>query len=95
MELGDITVESLTPARLACQPFSAAFFKSFQQYDSKMDARLKRAKARGAVLRHVGSLAAEDARAEIQELPLEHPFANTKGAIRSSRSPHTIIRLLR
>jgi len=45
-----------------------------------MAARLARARARGAVLRYVGTLDGEKARAGIKEFPRDHPIAATKGS---------------
>ncbi len=80
MEIKDVEVESLTPPTLSNQPFSPAFFRSFQAYDPVMAERLERARSRGAIIRYVGSLVGESARAQIQELPIDHPFATTKGS---------------
>lgn len=80
MELKDVDVESLTPPLLSNRPFSPAFFRSFQPYDAAMAERLMRARSRGAVIRYVGSLVGEYARAQVQEFPLDHPFATTKGS---------------
>ncbi len=80
MEIKDVEVETLTPPTLSNQPFSPAFFRSFQAYDPVMAERLERARSRGAIIRYVGSLVGESARAQIQELPIDHPFATTKGS---------------
>ena len=44
-----------------------------------MAQRLQRAKARGAVLRYVGTFERGCARADIKEFPRDHFFATTKG----------------
>ena len=48
--------------------------------DAAMQRRLERAQSRGAVLRYVGVLEGDRARAEMREFPRDHPFAGTKGS---------------
>ena len=48
--------------------------------DTTMKRRLERARSRGAVLRYVGILESNRARAEMREFPRDHPFAGTKGS---------------
>ena len=48
--------------------------------DAAMSRRLQRARSRGAVLRYVGVLEGERARAEMRQFPRDHPFAGTKGS---------------
>jgi len=45
-----------------------------------MQRRLERARSHGAVLRYVGVLEGDRARAEMREFPRDHPFAGTKGS---------------
>jgi homoserine dehydrogenase len=45
-----------------------------------MAARLNRARGRGAVLRYVGTLSGNRARAGIKELSRDHPIAATRGS---------------
>jgi aspartokinase/homoserine dehydrogenase 1 len=80
LEIEDVRVESLVPPRLARGTYSPRFFESFAAEDAKMAARLARARARGAVLRYVGTLDGEKARAGIKEFPRDHPIAATKGS---------------
>ncbi len=80
LEIQDVRVESLVPARLARGKYSPRFFASYAAEDSAMAARLKRARARGAVLRYVGTLEGDRARAGIKEFPRDHPIAATKGS---------------
>src|SRR5438876_4410635 len=94
MEIGDVRVQSLVPKNLAAGPFSERFFTLFAEYDSVMEARLKRAQSRRAVLRYVGMLEAGNARAGIKEFPRDHPIAATKGsdniiAFTTKRYAHT------
>jgi bifunctional aspartokinase / homoserine dehydrogenase 1 len=80
MEIDDVRVESLVPRNLARGAFSPRFFAAFARYDEAMAGRLKRARARDAVLRYVGTLEKGRARAGIKEFPREHPIAATKGS---------------
>ena len=55
------------------------FFSTYAAHDVEMEQRLQRARARGAVLRYVGTFEHGCARAEIREFPRDHFFAATKG----------------
>jgi aspartokinase/homoserine dehydrogenase 1 len=79
MELDDVSVDSLVPRGLTGGPFSPQFFSTYAAHDAEMRQRLQRARARGAVLRYVGTLERGRARAEIREFPRDHSFATTKG----------------
>jgi len=79
MELDEVSVDSLVPRWLTDGPFSPQFFSSYAAHDAEMGQRLQRARARGAVLRFVGTLERGRACAEIREYPRDHPFATTKG----------------
>jgi bifunctional aspartokinase / homoserine dehydrogenase 1 len=48
--------------------------------DAAIGRRLQKARSRGAVLRYVGVLEGDRARAEMREFPRDHPFAGTKGS---------------
>lgn len=76
LELGDVKVESLVPGALA-QCGVEDFLERLTEFDAPMLARLEAARARGHVLRYVGSVSI-DGQAEVGlvELPLSHPFAN-------------------
>jgi aspartokinase/homoserine dehydrogenase 1 len=76
LELADVRVESLVPAALASSSVPE-FLERLDEFDAPMLARLEAARARGHVLRYVGSVGA-DGRAEVGvvELPASHPFAN-------------------
>ena len=76
LELADVKVESLVPAALADCGVDD-FLERLTEFDSPMLARLEAARARGQVLRYVGSVSV-DGRAEVGlvELPKAHPFAN-------------------
>jgi aspartokinase/homoserine dehydrogenase 1 len=64
MEIEDVRVESLVGSRM----------------DQELERRLRRAQARGAVLRYVGTLEGGRARAGLKEFPRDHPIATTKGS---------------
>jgi bifunctional aspartokinase / homoserine dehydrogenase 1 len=80
MDIDDVRVESLVPRRLAKAPFSPRFFSAYAREDAGMARRLKRAQARNAVLRYVGTLEGGRARAGIREFPRDHPIAGTLGS---------------
>ena len=80
MELGDVDVDSLVPARLAGGKFSPQFFAAYAREDARMRDRFTRAAARGNVLRYVGSLEKGRARAGLKEFPKAHPVASAKGS---------------
>ena len=80
MELDDVGVDSLVPRCLTDGPFSQRFFSTYAAHDAEMEHRFQRARARGAVLRYVGTLERGRACAEIREFPRDHSFATTKGS---------------
>jgi aspartokinase/homoserine dehydrogenase 1 len=80
MEFDDVCVDGLVPGCLTEGPFSQQFFSTYAAHDAGMGQRLQQARARGAVLRYVGTLERGRARAEIREFPRDHPFAATKGS---------------
>ena len=76
LEISDVEVESLVPSELAGCGIDE-FVERLAEFDAPMLARLEAARARGNVLRYVGSVGV-DGRAEVGvvELPTAHPFAN-------------------
>jgi bifunctional aspartokinase / homoserine dehydrogenase 1 len=80
MELDDVSVDSLVPRSLTEGAFSQQFFQAYAAHDAEMAERLQRARARGTVLRYVGTFERGRARAAIRELPRDHRFATTKGS---------------
>ena len=76
LEMADVEVESLVPAALANCGIDE-FVDRLPEFDEPMLARLEAARARGQVLRYVGSVGV-DGRAQVGvvELPGSHPFAN-------------------
>jgi aspartokinase/homoserine dehydrogenase 1 len=76
LELGDVEVESLVPAALQDCGIDD-FIERLPEFDETMLARLESAKARGHVLRYVGSVSVDGkAKVGVVELPTSHPFAN-------------------
>jgi len=80
MELRDIRVESLVPASLRRGPYSENFYSHLAHFDSLMQRRVEKARARGMVLRYVGTLHRQKAFAGLQEVRSTHPLASTKGS---------------
>lgn len=80
MDMRNIRVENLVPASLRQVPFSKDFFTRFAKHDKAIQKRLEGARLRGAVLRYVGILQGRAAFAGLKEIPLNHPFASTKGS---------------
>jgi aspartokinase/homoserine dehydrogenase 1 len=94
MEIDDVCVDTLVPRCLTDGPFSERFFSTYAAHDAEMEQRLQCARARGAVLRYVGTFEHGRARAEIKEFPRDHAFATTKGsdniiAFTTNRYAHT------
>jgi bifunctional aspartokinase / homoserine dehydrogenase 1 len=80
MELAEVKVDSLVPKALARGSYTSGFLKAFARHDETMAERVRRAAARGAVLRYVGRLAGGKASAGLREYPLGHPIASAKGS---------------
>lgn len=80
MDLDDVRVDSLVPGPLARGAYSSRFLTAFQRHDEAMAARVRRAAARGAVLRYVGTLERGRARAGLKEFARTHPVAGAKGS---------------
>jgi aspartokinase/homoserine dehydrogenase 1 len=76
LEMADVNVESLVPGALADCGVED-FLERLTEFDAPMLARLEAARARGHVLRYVGSVGVDgQAEVGVVELPLTHPFAN-------------------
>jgi len=76
LEIGDVQVESLVPGVLA-ECGVEDFLDRLTEFDAPMLARLESARARGHVLRYVGSVSVDGhAQVGVVELPSTHPFAN-------------------
>jgi len=80
MDLDEVKVDSLVPKPLARGKYSSAVLSGFARYDAAMADRVKRAAARGNVLRYVGTLEGGKARAGLKEFPRTHPIAAAKGS---------------
>jgi aspartokinase/homoserine dehydrogenase 1 len=80
MDLEEVQVDSLVPAPLARGKYSPRFLEAFARYDPTIAERVRRAAARGAVLRYVGTLERGRARAGLKEFPRQHPVASAKGS---------------
>ncbi len=75
-ELSEVQVESLVPGTLT-QCVVDDFLDRLTEFDRPMLERLQAVRARGNVLRYVGSVdAAGRAQVGLVELPSSHPFAN-------------------
>ncbi|MGB5856891.1 MAG: bifunctional aspartate kinase/homoserine dehydrogenase II, partial [Pseudomonas aeruginosa] len=77
LSLEQVEVESLVPALLregGVDDFMARLCES----DAGLLQRLQDARQRGAVLRYVARLGADGASVGLQELPIEHAFANLR-----------------
>jgi aspartokinase/homoserine dehydrogenase 1 len=79
MELEDVEVQSLVPGYLTRTAFSPRFFTAYAAHDAEMQEQVRCARARGAVVRYVGTLEGGHARAELREFPPDHLFATTTG----------------
>jgi aspartokinase/homoserine dehydrogenase 1 len=77
LEIDDIELEGLIPAHLA-ECGAGEFMDRLGELDDFMLARLEKARAKGRVLRYVGSLEAASRRATVGlvEVETSHPFAN-------------------
>ena len=80
---------------LARGTYSSRFLTAFQRYDETMAARVRRAAARGAVLRYVGTLERGRARAGLKEFPRSIRSLGARAATTSSRSPPSATRARR
>jgi len=76
LELSDVQIASLVPEDLVGGS-SEEFLAGLSRYDEPMKQRYEQARARGRVLRYVGSVGA-DGRATVglTEMEANHPFAN-------------------
>ncbi len=80
MDIRDVRVDSLVPRGLAAGRFTPAFFAALARHDDAMRERFEAARARGAVLRYVGSLEDGRASAGLREFPEGHPVARARGS---------------
>jgi aspartokinase/homoserine dehydrogenase 1 len=76
IEMADVNVESLVPEGLGGCSIDS-FLDRLEHFDGAMLQRLQAVRARGQVLRYVGSVDCEGkAQVGLVELPSSHPFAN-------------------
>ena len=76
IDMSDVRVESLVPAVLTGCSIED-FLDRLAQFDQEMLTRLQAVRARGHVLRYVGSIDADgNAQVGLVELPSTHPFGN-------------------
>jgi aspartokinase/homoserine dehydrogenase 1 len=80
MDLDEVRVDSLVPKPLARGKYTSRFLSAFERHDGEMADRVRRAAARHAVLRYVGTLERGRARAGLKEYPRNHPVASAKGS---------------
>jgi aspartokinase/homoserine dehydrogenase 1 len=80
MDLDEVKVDSLVPRALARGTYTSHFLSAFARNDAAMAVRVRRAAARGAVLRYVGTLERGRAQAGLREYPRTHPVASAKGS---------------
>lgn len=80
LDMKDIRVDNLIPPSLRKGSFSKDFFMRFAKFDPAMQRRLQKARTHGAVLRYIGTLQGNVVIAGLREIPLNHPFAGTKGS---------------
>jgi len=80
LDLDEVKVDSLVPKPLARGKYTGAFLSNLARYDAAMADRVKRAAARGHVLRYVGTLEGGKASAGLREFPRTHPIASAKGS---------------
>jgi aspartokinase/homoserine dehydrogenase 1 len=80
MDIQEVRAHSLVPGALERGAFSPRFFPAFARYDGEMLRRLEGARARGHVLRYVGTLVHGKAQASLTECPRSHPLASAKGS---------------
>ena len=82
MDLDEVQVDSLVPKPLRARQVHAARFSAGVRAlrRARWPTRVRRAAARGAVLRYVGTLEGGRARAGLKEFPRNHPVASAKGS---------------
>ena len=80
LDLDEVKVDSLVPKSLARGKYTSRFLTAFAASDATMAERVKRAAARGSVLRYVGTLERGKASAGLKEFPRTHPIASAKGS---------------
>lgn len=80
LDLSDVQAENLIDPSLRRGEFAESFYSRFSKFDPLMQTRFQKAKRHHAVLRYVGTLQGESAKAGLVEIPVQHPFAGTRGS---------------
>lgn len=80
LDLGDVRVENLIEPSLRRGKFSNNLYQRFGAIDAALQRRYQKAEERSSVLRYVATLQGCTARAGLVEIPLQHPFAGTRGS---------------
>ena len=80
LDLDEVKVDSLVPRALARGKYTSDFLTAFAGSDAAMAERVRRAAARGNVLRYVGTLERGRASAGLKAFPRTHPIASAKGS---------------
>jgi aspartokinase/homoserine dehydrogenase 1 len=80
MEFEEIKIKNLVPTSLQSGFFSNEFYQQFSQQDDYFKQRFEQAKKNQCVLRYVGILDDKGGRAELCEIPVNHPLALTKSS---------------
>jgi bifunctional aspartokinase / homoserine dehydrogenase 1 len=94
LDMKNIHVDNLVPRPLRSGPFSNEFFERYRAYDPVIRRRMEKARVEGMVLRYVGAIRQKKVSARLTEVPLNHPFAATRGsdniiAFTTDRYSHT------
>lgn len=79
LELADVEVEGLLPADFDASGDRASFLRRIEDLDHAFAEQVSAAKARGQVLRHVGSFEGDRCRVAIQAVDASHPLHAVKG----------------
>jgi aspartokinase/homoserine dehydrogenase 1 len=77
-DLEDIPNENLVPVDLRGGGFDPGFYGKFAAHDQEILKRFRNARARGCMLRYVGTLDSAGASAGLREFPQDHPFTSTR-----------------
>jgi len=80
LDLNNVQAENLIAPSLRRGGFAESFYSRFSKFDGAMQSRFQKARKRNAVLRYVGTLQGESAKAGLAEISLQHPFSGTRGS---------------
>jgi aspartokinase/homoserine dehydrogenase 1 len=78
MDFEEVAAENLVPISLQTGAFSEEFYEAYQAYDETLQRKFIQAEKNQCVLRYVGTLDEKGARAELREIPRDHPLALAK-----------------